>query len=219
MKQSPKEAETNRETETENTHGNNTETNTEVTMDLAAAIKEARLEQNRSQKDLAEAVGCSRTTIAHYEQGRRAPRPDLLEKIAEELDLDLAALVPDHGDTSEPEEEPEVEEEPDEDAAPTNGRETPEQQAAREAAEARQAEEQKARERQKEAGKRQKEAGEREQRARRAASSGGARQEAPESAVTGLWRTMLHYTPCAIAYRVTKLAARTAADFLQGKTV
>jgi len=65
----------------------------EEPMDLATRLKEARTELGLSQKALAEAADISRTTVAHYEQGRREPKPDVLERLAVALDLDAAELL------------------------------------------------------------------------------------------------------------------------------
>lgn len=53
----------------------------------ALALKAWRRRRALSQKDLADAAGVRRATIAEIESGRRAPRPSTIRKLAGALEL------------------------------------------------------------------------------------------------------------------------------------
>jgi transcriptional regulator with XRE-family HTH domain len=69
---------------------------------LGERIRELRVNSGRSQRDLATAVGVSFPHISKIEKGTEVPSASLLERIAEQLDVDatdelfvLANRVPD----------------------------------------------------------------------------------------------------------------------------
>jgi len=60
-------------------------------MDLLR-IKELLREKNLTGKDLSEKVGVSSVAISNIASGNSFPKPDLLKRIAEELDVDIRDL-------------------------------------------------------------------------------------------------------------------------------
>jgi predicted transcriptional regulator len=62
---------------------------------IADQVADRRIEMNLSQRELAELVGTTQSSIARLERGGRPPRIDTLLRIAEALDCDLRVeLVP-----------------------------------------------------------------------------------------------------------------------------
>jgi transcriptional regulator with XRE-family HTH domain len=55
-------------------------------------LKNLLLEKGVTGKDLAEKVGVSAVTISTITSGNSFPKPELLKKIAEELDVDIREL-------------------------------------------------------------------------------------------------------------------------------
>jgi len=62
-------------------------------MTLGESIKKARKEKGLTQKRLAQLTGNATGTIQQYELGKRQPRLEQLEKIAEILEVDSRALL------------------------------------------------------------------------------------------------------------------------------
>ena len=62
-------------------------------MDIGKRIKSARKAKGLTQKQLAEAVGVVTGTIQQYELGKRQPRIEQIEKIAEILGVSLSDLI------------------------------------------------------------------------------------------------------------------------------
>lgn len=64
-------------------------------------LKELRKNQNLTQSQLAEKIGIPRTTYANYENNSREPSKEILEKIADILNVSINTLI--YGDyTNEP---------------------------------------------------------------------------------------------------------------------
>ncbi|WP_346698958.1 helix-turn-helix domain-containing protein [Catenibacillus scindens] len=59
-------------------------------MTTAEKIKKARLDAGITQKDLGQRLGVSAAMIAQYESGKRVPKVETLQKIAQALDIDLS---------------------------------------------------------------------------------------------------------------------------------
>ncbi len=55
-------------------------------------LKELLGEKNMSGKDLADKVGVTPASISNIVQGNSFPKPDLLVKIAEQLDVDIKEM-------------------------------------------------------------------------------------------------------------------------------
>ena len=55
-------------------------------------IKEIRTLADISQNELAKRTGLARSTLVNYETGKRIPRVDDLEKIAEALEIDVCTF-------------------------------------------------------------------------------------------------------------------------------
>ena len=62
--------------------------------EIGKNIKRLRESRNMSQARLAESVGCSPSTIAMYETGRREPDMDMIEAIADILNVRIIDIVP-----------------------------------------------------------------------------------------------------------------------------
>lgn len=60
--------------------------------DLPSMLKYLRERENLSQRDLAVKVGLSSSTIGMYESGKRHPRPEEEEKLADYFNVDLNTL-------------------------------------------------------------------------------------------------------------------------------
>ena len=60
---------------------------------IGPRIKQARLRQRMSQRDLAEQSGVSATAISKYERGLMKPNSDVLLKVAAALDVDLSFFL------------------------------------------------------------------------------------------------------------------------------
>ncbi len=62
---------------------------------IADKVAHRRVQMNMSQRELAELVGTTQSSIARLERGGRPPRIDTLLRIAEALDCELSVeLVP-----------------------------------------------------------------------------------------------------------------------------
>ena len=68
-----------------------TSTNTFIKMEILR-LKSVLQEKGVMGKDLAERVGVSSVAISNIASGNSFPKPDLLKKIAEELDVDIREL-------------------------------------------------------------------------------------------------------------------------------
>ena len=62
-------------------------------MKWGTEIRSAREKSGLTQEDLANKTGLSRNTIINYESGRRVPRGDDIEKIAEACGLKVCLLL------------------------------------------------------------------------------------------------------------------------------
>lgn len=62
-------------------------------MTIGEKIQKARKEKKYTQKQLAEKCGVATGTIQQYELGKRQPRIEQLEKIADALDVSVADLM------------------------------------------------------------------------------------------------------------------------------
>lgn len=58
------------------------------------SIKEFRKKKGYTQKELAEKVGISRTALIRYENGATSPNIEVIEKIADVLDVPLDNFLP-----------------------------------------------------------------------------------------------------------------------------
>ena len=63
-------------------------------MNVGNKIKELRIKKNFSQVQLAEAIGSAQALITAYENNKRIPRLDTLQRIAAALDVSMLALLP-----------------------------------------------------------------------------------------------------------------------------
>jgi ribosome-binding protein aMBF1 (putative translation factor) len=61
-----------------------------MSAEIAAQVIERRRAWDLSQKELAELCGTTQSAIARIERGRRPPRIDTLQRVANALDSDLA---------------------------------------------------------------------------------------------------------------------------------
>ncbi|MDF9824497.1 transcriptional regulator with XRE-family HTH domain [Breznakia sp. PF5-3] len=61
-------------------------------MTIGTKIRNQRMKNKLSQKDLALKVGISEPSIRNYELGNRIPSRDILEKIADALNISVFAL-------------------------------------------------------------------------------------------------------------------------------
>lgn len=69
--------------------------------DIGKNIKEARIRRGLTQDELAERLHVSRQTVSNYETGRSRPDIDMLLSMAEQLEVDIQALL--YGRPLEPE--------------------------------------------------------------------------------------------------------------------
>lgn len=60
-------------------------------------FKNLRLDVGMTQKELGDAVGLSPTAIARYEKGSRIPKPEIIEKLADVLNVTPGTLVFEEG--------------------------------------------------------------------------------------------------------------------------
>ncbi len=63
-------------------------------MNSGNKIKKARIQKNISQVQLAELIGTSQAMITAYENGKRTPKIETLERIAAALDINVFTLLP-----------------------------------------------------------------------------------------------------------------------------
>lgn len=61
-------------------------------MDIGQKIKELRKKQGMSQKDLADKLGITPVMISQYENGKRNPKLETLQKISDALEVDISEL-------------------------------------------------------------------------------------------------------------------------------
>lgn len=57
-------------------------------------IKDVRKDLNLTQKQFAKKIGCAEITIRQYENGKRQPRLEVLQKIASTFDIPVSDLLP-----------------------------------------------------------------------------------------------------------------------------
>lgn len=62
-------------------------------MDLPAKIKQARIEKGLTQAELAEKIGVEPPSVSRWEGGEMAPRPKMIHKIAEALEVGVEWLM------------------------------------------------------------------------------------------------------------------------------
>ncbi|TBL70854.1 helix-turn-helix domain-containing protein [Paenibacillus thalictri] len=62
-------------------------------MQFSSRILQLREQRQLTQKELAHAIGISRATLSHYENNRRQPDLDTLNKIAEYFEVSVDYLV------------------------------------------------------------------------------------------------------------------------------
>ena len=60
---------------------------------VAKEIKEARKAKGLTQQELADILQVTQATVQQYESGRRNPKPKTLQRIADALNMDFAALL------------------------------------------------------------------------------------------------------------------------------
>ncbi len=63
-------------------------------MSFAENLKAIRKSKGYSQKDIAEKLSVSQPSYAQYENGKRNPKYETMEKIANALDIEIKALLP-----------------------------------------------------------------------------------------------------------------------------
>lgn len=80
-------------------------------MSVGISIRKARLQAQLSQEELAARAEINRTYLSQLENGRSSPTHKVLEKIAQALGLDTAALLPETSTAREPEPHYEIESE------------------------------------------------------------------------------------------------------------
>lgn len=61
--------------------------------EFALKLKMLRLEQGKTQEEIAKTIGISRGCLANYETGKRKPDSDMLKRIAEILGVSIDFLV------------------------------------------------------------------------------------------------------------------------------
>ena len=61
-------------------------------MDIGQKIKELRKKQGMSQKDLADKLGITPVMISQYENEKRNPKLETLQKISDALEVDISEL-------------------------------------------------------------------------------------------------------------------------------
>ena len=67
-------------------------------MEFGGVIRQRRKEAGLTQEQLAKRIGCATITIRQYESGKRTPSLNVLQDIANALDLEIVDWLPD--DTS-----------------------------------------------------------------------------------------------------------------------
>lgn len=60
---------------------------------FGTTFKKLRMKQNKTQTELARALGIARSTVSMYEQGEREPDLNTLEKIADYFQVDMNAIL------------------------------------------------------------------------------------------------------------------------------
>ena len=70
-------------------------------MTVGERIKEQRKNYGLTQKQLAEKMGVAEITIRQYELGKRIPSLDVLQNIAEAIEVSLRDLIPPNGESNE----------------------------------------------------------------------------------------------------------------------
>ena len=55
-------------------------------------LKELRLNNNKTQKDIADYLGATRQAIAYYEQGKRNPKPETWQALADYFNVSVPYL-------------------------------------------------------------------------------------------------------------------------------
>lgn len=60
---------------------------------FGATFRQLRQEQNRTQTEIARALGIARSTVSMYEQGEREPDLDTLKKIADYFHVDMNVIL------------------------------------------------------------------------------------------------------------------------------
>ena len=61
--------------------------------DFSDRLRQLRKEKELSQQDVAEALGFDKMTISGYENGKRHPRFDTIDTLADFLDVDITYLL------------------------------------------------------------------------------------------------------------------------------
>ena len=64
-------------------------------MEFGGVIRQRRKEAGLTQEQLAKRIGCATITIRQYESGKRTPSLNVLQDIANALDLEIFDLLPD----------------------------------------------------------------------------------------------------------------------------
>ena len=64
-----------------------------MSMLFADSLRELRSGKNLSQRELAERMFVTRSTIAHWESGRRLPDASMIYRLADCLDVDVDRLL------------------------------------------------------------------------------------------------------------------------------
>lgn len=67
--------------------------------DLGRLIRFYRLSRNMTQAELAESIGQSPSSVAMYELGQREPDMDVIECIADILNIRIRDLIPERGES------------------------------------------------------------------------------------------------------------------------
>jgi transcriptional regulator with XRE-family HTH domain len=68
-------------------------------MQIAARIRQVRLEQSRSLEDLAAKAGLSANLLASFEQGQGVPSLEIFDRLANAMDVPLKDLFCDNQDS------------------------------------------------------------------------------------------------------------------------
>ena len=61
-------------------------------------IKELRLNNNKTQKDIADYLGLTEQAIAYYEKGKRTPKPETWQALADKQVIDIKFKINDYPD-------------------------------------------------------------------------------------------------------------------------
>ena len=62
--------------------------------ELADNIRETRQRRNMTQKELAQRIGITQTTLSNYERAKRIPGIKIISMMCDALDVSLDELVP-----------------------------------------------------------------------------------------------------------------------------